>query len=205
MKVFTKNIIASVLAVAMAGPAASKVNMHGVFASSNATFKIIPSGCPNSKVKNVESIIGFGSLSQPGLTFPHAGCWFFAGEKPDNEVIFLDGLYIEKKVSKDLTMSLTGESLLNSIVDEVNEHFLSEPRCDYVGDLDSDDFYVKKGSGKLSKNGDRINLNILVYGSYENDRGNSFVIKTKIQGKMDFNANTENPAFDCGELFIEPF
>ena len=202
MKVSTKNIIASVLAVAMAGPAAAEVNRHGVFEGDNATLKIIPTGCPNSNDKNIESIIGFGSISELGQTFPNAGCWFFAGEKPDNEVIFLDGLYIEKKVSKDLTMSLTGESLLDSIVDEVNEHFLSEPRCDYVGGLDPDDFYVKKGSGKLSKNGDRINLNILVYGSYKNDRGNSFLIKTKIQGKMDFNANAENPAYDCSELFV---
>jgi hypothetical protein len=202
MKALTKNIIASVLAVAMAGPAASKVNMHGVFEGSNTTFKIIPAGCPNAKDKNIESIIGFGSISELDLTFPNAGCWFFAGEKPDSEVMFLDGLYIEKKVSKDLTMSLTGESLLDSIFDEVNEYILTEPKCNYDGGMDPDDFYVKKGNGKLSKNGDRIKLNILVYGHYTNDRGNNMLIKTKIQGKMDFNANAENPAYDCSELFV---
>lgn len=202
MKVSTKNIIASVLAVAMAGPAAAEVNRQGVFEGDNSTLKIIPTGCPNSKEKNIESIIGFGSISELGLTFPNAGCWFFAGEKSDSEVIFLGGLYIEKKVSKDLTMSLTGESLLDSVIDEVYEHFLSEPKCDHVDGLDPDSFYVKKGEGKLSKNGDRINLNILVYGSYENDRGNNMLIKTKIQGKMDFNANAENPAYDCSELFV---
>ena len=72
MKALTKNIIASVLAVAMAGPAASKVNMHGVFEGSNTTFKIIPAGCPNAKDKNIESIIGFGSISELDLTFPNA-------------------------------------------------------------------------------------------------------------------------------------
>ena len=181
----------------------------GVYKGSKTTLTISPAGCPNAKEKNVESQIGFGYLDEPlgvDLVLPFAGCWAFTGVRSSGEVEFLGGLYIERKVGKDLTMSLGAESLIDGVIDEINDYLLSEPKCDYSllgGDLDVSDFLVKKGNGKLSKKGDRIKLDLQVEGKYTNDSGKTKNVKAKIKGKMDFEALAENPASDCGLIFID--
>ena len=63
--------------------------------------------------------------------------------------------------------------------------------------------YVKKAQSKFSKNGDRVNVDIQVDGTYDNKSGKTKNIKAKVKGKMDFVAGP-NPAFDCGLIFVQP-
>ena len=207
MSIFTKTLTATAVAVVMSSPAAADINgkgdVDGAFVGSKTTVKIKPAGCPNATVKDIDTVIGFGDLSQ-FLEFdymPHAGCWGMAGFSFD-EFGFVGGAFIERKIGKDLTMSLTAESLFDGIVDEVYYYLDSESKCD-LDDMDWDDFVVKKGNGKLSKNGDRIKVDIQVDGKYMTTDDKEKNVKATIKGKMDFDSTRENPAWDCGLVVID--
>lgn len=212
MRRFTRTMIAAALAVVVAGSAAAEVKTLGVFTGSKTSVKITPAGCPNDSEKNVSTTIGFGEMDflvgegvdqfRGGL--PFAGCWSMSGFSLGEEAT-LAGIYIERKVGQDLTMALTAHSFYDQIVDEINEYLLSESKCDYSllgGDIDPLDFIVKKGNGKLSKNGDRVKVNIQVDGEYTNDSGKTKNVKAKIRGKMDFEPGLVNPGFDCEEVLF---
>lgn len=207
MSKFLKTLIASVLAVAVAGPATADVNKTGAYKGSKTTLSVKPVGCPNSKEKDIQTQIGFGVLDEFrgfDIEFPLAGCWGFTAVKSDDELILLGGLYIERKVGKQLTMSLTGPALLDGAIDEINQYLLSESKCDYSlveGDIDPSDFFLKKGNGLLSKNGERFKLELQVEGKYTNDSGETKKVKAMIKGKLDYDPIELN--LDCGEILPE--
>ena len=172
-------------------------NLFGAFKGSKTTISISPSGCPNAKEKNVDTVVGLGSMDVD-LEFPYAGCWAMTGHSFD-DVGVATGLYIERKVGKDLTLSLTGNSLYDGIVDAMDNYLQSEPKCDYVdNDTIWDESTVKKANGKLSKNGERLKIDIQVNSKYENTNGKTKNVKSKIKGTMDFDSLEGNPAFSCG-------
>ena len=213
MSRFTRSMIATALTIAVAGPVAAEVKTLGVFTGSKTSVKITPAGCPNDSEKNLSTTIGFGDMDfllgdgvdQIRVSMPFAGCWSMSGFSFGEEAT-LTGTYIERKVGQDLTMALTAHSFYDQIVDEINEYLLSESKCDYsllAGDIDPLDFIVKKGNGKLSKNGDRVKVDIKVDGEYTNDSGKTKNVKAKIHGKMDFEPGLVNPGFDCDEIIFD--
>mgnify|MGYP003702740673 FL=1 len=199
MSKFTKTLIASAMAVAVAGPAAADVKDTGAFRGTKTTVKITPSGCPNAKIKDIVSEIGFYPQQ------PSAGCWSmdlldYFGTDNDYHV---EGGYIERKFGKDLTSSLF-EFSADTLVWEMEDYLASESKCDTVDGF-IDDAYIKKGNVKISKNGDRAKLDLQVDGEYTNDSGKTKKVKAKVSGKMDFVAASQKPSsFDCDEVGINP-
>ena len=192
MSKFTKTMIASALAVAVAGPAAADVKDTGAFRGTKTTVQINPQGCPNAKIKNLTSGVGFYPQG------PSAGCWSmdlldFFGTDLDYHV---EGPYVERKFGKELTGSLFPSSF-SGLVSEMENYIEDEPKCDTVFP-DIDGAYIKKGSVKLSKNGDKAKVDFQVDGKYENDSGKTKNVKATIKGKMDFVAAAPRPSsFDC--------
>jgi hypothetical protein len=175
-------------------------NLFGAYKGSKTTISISPSGCSNAKEKNVDTVVGLGSMDVD-VEFPFAGCWAMTGYSFD-DVGVVGGTYIERKVGKDLTMSLTGDSLYDGIVDAMDNYLELDPdasKCDYVDNgTIYDEAIVKKGNGKLSKNGERLKVDIRVDSKYENTSGKIKNVKARIKGTMDFDSLEENPAFNCG-------
>ena len=203
MSKFTKTLIASALAVAVAGPAAAsdlkEGDVNGAYKGSKTSVKITPAGCPNDNTKNITTKIGFHEIA------PFAGCWVMVAadfEFDGDDTLY--GGYIERKVGKDLTMSLSGESLFDEVIDEMYYYLMGESKCD-LDEQDNtiwDEATVKKARGKLSKNGDSIQVDIQVDSKYKTNDGKTKNVKGKIKGKMDFDANESNPGFDCGLLIV---
>lgn len=175
-------------------------NLFGAYKGSKTTISISPSGCSNAKEKNVDTVVGLGSMDVD-FAFPFAGCWAMTGYSFD-DVGVASGLYIERKVGKDLTLSLTADSLYDGIVDAMDNYLEFDPdasKCDYVDNgTIYDEAIVKKGNGKLSKNGERLKVDIQVDSKYENTSGKTKNVKARIKGTMDFDSLEENPAFNCG-------
>ena len=87
----------------------------------------------------------------------------------------------------------------DGIVDAMVNYLQSESTCDYVdNDTIWDESSVKKANGKLSKNGERLKVDIQVDSKYENTNGKTKNVKSKIKGTMDFDSLEGNPAFSCG-------
>jgi hypothetical protein len=174
--------------------------LFGAYKGSNTTISISPSGCSKAIEKNVDTVVGLGSMDVD-FAFPFAGCWAMTGYSFDN-VGVAAGLYIERKVGKDLTMSLTGDSLYDGIVDAMNNYLEFDPdasKCDYVDNgTIYDEAIVTKAHGVLSKNGEQLRVGIYVDSKYENTSGKTKRVKAKIKGTMNFDSLEENPAFNCG-------
>ena len=214
MSKFTKTLIASALAVAVAGPAAADVKTLGTFIGDKSKLSISPAGCPNLKLNKQQTSMGFGDLDflvpdVEGLAF--AGCWGLAAFGW-GDVDVIGGAYIERKinkkdlVAKEATLALSGLTLAR-IIEEMDDHLWSESKCDVdilgPNGVNILSVYVKKAESKFSKNGDRVKVDIQVDGDYDTDDGKTKNIKAKVSGKMDFVPGL-NPAFDCGMLVVDP-
>ena len=197
MSKFTKTMIASALAVAVAGPAAADVKDTGAFRGTKTTVQINPQGCPNAKIKDLTSEIGFYPQG------PSAGCWsmdlldFFGTDA----AFHVEGPYVERKFGKELTGSLFTATFFG-LVSEMESYIEDETKCDVVDGFNViDGAYIKKGSVKLSKNGDKAKVDFQVDGKYENDSGKNKNVKATIKGKMDFVAASPRPSsFDCAPI-----
>ena len=217
---FTKTMIASAMAVAMAGPAAADVpdGPGDVYEDGRATVQISPAGCKNLKVE-FDARVGFGNVEdfeEFDFAFPFAGCWAMTGFQFD-DVGVMSGLRIARKVdngnsesrgdAKDLTMSLSGDSLYDGIVDAMDNYLdtADASKCGY------DDFedtlweyaVVKKAQGKFSKNQEKLKVDIQVDSKYDNDKGKMKNIKAKVKANLDATSG-ENIAFDCGAFAVQP-
>jgi len=211
MNTFTKTLIASAMAVAVAGPVAADVKVLGTFKGDKTKLTISPSGCPNDNLKNQQTEIGFGDVNFLGGEMKFAGCWGMA-VFGWGDVDVATGAYIERKINKkdlmakDATMSLSGETFYE-IIEEMDDYLVSESKCDVavlgVDGMNPLETYVKKAQSKFSKNGDRVKVDIQIDGTYDNDNGKTKNIKAKVSGKMDYVVGP-NPAFDCGMVFIQP-
>ena len=218
MSKFTKTMIASALAVAVAGPAAADVPTGDLqrYEDVKAKVQISPAGCKKAK-SEFQAVVGFGDTCDydPGFEFPFAGCWAMTGILFD-DIAQADGLRIARKVdkktleAKEVTMSLSGDTLYEGIVDAMENQLQSADgaKCDYVDDFGSrsdmeDAAYVKKAQGKFSKNQEKLKIDIQVDTQYGNTDGKFKNIKAKITSKLDA-ASGVNPAFDCGLLVVQP-
>ena len=220
MSKFTKTLIATAMSVAVAGPAAADVpdGSGERYEDTNATVQISPSGCKNVK-EEFNAVVGFGSVQDFegfDFAFPFAGCWAMTGYSFD-DVGYASGLRIARKSdtsnsdsrgdAKDLTMSLSGDTLYDGIVDAMDNYLEIAPdadKCDYV---DNGDIYeyavVKKAQGKFSKNQEKLKVDIQVESKYENTKGKMKNVKAKVKANLDAKLG-ENPAFDCGAFFVQP-
>ena len=204
MSKFTKTLTAAAVAVAVSGPVAAsdlkEGGLNGAYKGSKTTVSITPSGCPNAKEKNIDTVVGFHELE------PFAGCWGLTGYT-FYEQAGLEGGYIERKVGKDLTMSLEGSSFY-SVLDEMYEYLDATSKCDFDNEEgDSvlyDDPEVKKAQGKLSKNGEKLKVDMEVTSKYMTTNGKTKNVKAKVSGKLDYDSAQPNPAFDCGFFFVPP-
>jgi hypothetical protein len=220
MNTFTKTLIASAMAVAVAGTASANPKFVGGYSGDKTKLKISSSGCPNAKATNQTSVVGFApgiaewndGVDRFSLDVAFAGCWRLTGAEGILEPEIFDslrGTYIERKVGKDLTMALTETSLYGlefddigldkletGIVGAMNAHLISESKCDvsifslvapWKG-VDPTTVEVKKGQTKISKNGEKVKVDIQVDAKYNNDSGKNKKIKAKISGKMDYDA-----------------
>ena len=198
MSTFTKTLIASAMAVAVAGPAAADVKDNGAFRGTKTTLKVKPSGCPNATVKNITTDLGFYPEA------PSAGCWAVDLEDylGSTEDAHLEGGYIERKFGKDLTGSLFSGSLFG-LLGAMEGYLEGEAKCDVAGEAVITDAFIKKGNVKLSKNGDQAKLDFQIDGKYTNDSNKTKNIKATIKGKTEFVAAATKPsAFDCDEVVI---
>ena len=217
MSKFTKTMVASALAVAVASPVSANPNFLGVYAGSNTRISVTPSGCPNQNLRNQTTAVGFapGVYAFPidgdllGAEIPFSGCWAInsLGSIINEEVDPLAGTYIERKVGRDLTMALTLDSL-EDVVDLMNLHLVTESKCDVSvpgleinQGVDPLSVTVHRANGKLSKNGERLNLNVDVRGEYDSASRSDRNIKAKIKGRMDFNPTGTDPLGACDDLF----
>lgn len=200
MSKFTKTLTAAAVAVAVSGPVAAsdlnEGNQLGAYKGSKATVKITPSGCPNAKDKDIQLVVGFQELE------PFAGCWILTGYNFDDST-GLEGGYIERKVGKDLTMSLEGNSFYE-VLDEMYYYLDDESKCDFDDDDTLyDDPEVKKAQGKLSKNGEKLKVDMEVTSKYMTTNGKTKNVKAKVSGKLDYDSAQANPAWDCGFFLVQ--
>ena len=136
MSTFTKTLVATAMAVAVVGTATADPKFAGLYSGSKTKISISPSGCPNDTEKNLDTVIGFTPWSISEIGFgaevesfvAFAGCWGMTGFSFGQEEE-LDGIYIERKVGKDLTMALTDEDLAG-IIDEMDDYLKFEDKCD---------------------------------------------------------------------------
>jgi hypothetical protein len=218
MSTFTKTLIASAMAVAVAGPVSADVpdGVSQAYVGSKTTVKLKPSGCKNQNTKNIDTIVGFGDIDEFlegefDLYLPFAGCWAMAGFQ-FYDVDAIAGMRISRKTdkktltAKDLTMSLTGESLYGEVINGIYDYLYYEDdavKCGYVDDDTLwEQAYIKKGNGKFSKNQEKLTIDIQVDSQYRNDKDKLKNVQASIKGKLDLSNNTANPAFDCGLIFI---
>ena len=142
MSKFTKTLVATALAVIVAAPAAADVptGNFGAYTGSKTKADIKPSGCSNSKEKDLDTVVGFGGVDVAIDDFPGAACWstnFFLFEEEDR----LGGLEITRKTdkktleAKDLTMSLSGDSLYE-VLNEMADHLFDTAKCEWDEDFD---------------------------------------------------------------------
>ena len=214
MSKFTKTMIASALAIAVAGPAAADVPTGDLqrYEDGKAKVSLKPSGCKSVK-DEFNAVVGFGdAIDFDGNDFPFAGCWAMTGYSYD-DVATAEGLRIARTVdkksleAKEVTMSLSEDTLYNGIVDAMDEYLFFDPdaaKCNYDDDGTLwDKAYVKKAQGKFSKNQEKLKIDIQVDSQYKNDKGKFKNVKVKITSKLDA-AVGANPAFDCGQVVIQP-
>jgi hypothetical protein len=200
MSKFTKPMIASVLAVAVAGPAAAAVDDNGTFVTTKATkAQVSPSNCKNTKFEFPAATLEFYSDEGTEDGFANSGTydltgftWAFATD--------LYGNFIERKVGKDLTASIyspdlggcfrEGEEapLLCVGIAEVIQTSLILKNCGAMTDVQSRLLDVTKGQIKLSKKGTQAKINYKVEGTYFNTKSSKEKkVKFTLKGsKFDF-------------------
>jgi len=162
------------------------------FQGSKTTVKITPNGCKNEKLDVPQSQI----IYREGFT-PFAGCWLLSGAGFDfDEEEEIGGLYIERKIGKDYTQSLSGFSLAD-VIDDMGD-WLDSQNCGFMTDAQILGCAVTKGQSIFSKSGDRTNIDLRVECEYTTDNDKTKKIKAKIKGKMDRVENGVDPGFDCG-------
>ena len=219
MSKFTQTMIATAMAAAMAGPAAADVptGPSERYEDSRATVRIQPAGCRNQN-DEFNAVVGFGDLDEFDFdfAFPFAGCWAMTGYSFDN-VAMMDGLRIARTVdtgnsdsrgdAREVTMSLTGDSFYDGIVDAMDNYLEFAPdadNCDYV---DNGAIYeyavVRRGRGKFSKNQEKLRVDVRVESRYENTNGRMKNVNARIRANLDATVG-DNPAFDCGLVVVEP-
>ena len=193
MSTLMKTMIASVLAVAVTGPAMADVKENGTFIGDSGKFKITVQGCKNFSINKRDSVMMFEDDSE----YPESGYWylgaFFLGKGGD-----IDGMYIERKVGKDLTLSMDYEDLgMCAHIDNVPElalectgiaeaiqAYLIEEDCGLMTAEQSHELTITKGQVKLSRDGDTAKVDIKVEGVYgSDDKKVTFQIKS---AGMDF-------------------
>jgi len=172
MSKFTNTLIASVLAVAVAGPAAAEVAENGVFKGTKMTIQIKPNSCKNLKVDVALSELDFLSDSD----YTESGEWFLEATDSISDYKDIEGVYIERKLGKDLTGSIyspdLGECLpagegetglqCTGIVEVVRDYVQAVECGGSMDILQANDFSVTKGNVRLSKKGTRAKVDFKV-------------------------------------------
>ena len=188
MSKLMKTMIASVLAVAMTGPAAAALYVTVNYVGDNLRVQITPQGCKNFKSDKLPSRLGFNS--NPG--FKQSGNGFLEGYTALGTGV-IDLLWVGKKVEKDLTLAISAEDVGNCIagvctgIAEAIQGWLAFEGCGLMTDIQSDLLTVTKGQVKLSKDGDTAKVDIKVEGEYLNDDLDAKKVKVRIKStNMDF-------------------
>jgi hypothetical protein len=210
MSKFTKTLIASTLAVAVAGPASADIDYF--FAEAFVSDKVLkvkvnPSSCKTTKFDFATSTLKLTNglfdnsgtdpvLDEDLFDFEEAGFWELEGFTwtaldPD-----LAGIYTTRKIDKDLTPSMHREDLggcFDATIDgdgctglaEVIQTSLIAQGCGRMTNVQSLLLDVTKSQIKLSKNGDRAKVDFKVEGTYVNTKkdNKSKKVKLTIKGK----------------------
>jgi hypothetical protein len=220
MSTFSKTLIATAMAVAVAGPVNADPNFIGGYSGSKTRLDITPSGCPNLRIKDRTTVVAFTPgifewtdefLDVYEINIPFAGCWTMNGWQGilDPELDVLSGTYIERKPGKDLTMAATFSSI-EGIVDAMNVHLITEGKCDvdplaaeleFQG-VNAGSVSLRKGQGKLSKNGERIKVDIRIDATYGNNRDQTRNINARVRGTMDY-APAAPMLYSCADAIVD--
>ena len=200
MRKSTIILIATALAVAVAGPASAAPKFAGEYVGDKLQVKVNPQGCKNLKLGKTAGFLSFA----PNIDVNVGGWWFLnsplflgidLGDLEDNEI---HGPYIESKIDKELTGAVEEDFFSDCVIVE------GLPVCDFEGGLlavvqahlvtecggamtaaQAVAAKVTKGKVKLSKSTDRAKVDFKLEGEYENDG------KTK-----KWNATLKSPQMD---------
>jgi len=199
MSKFTNTLIASVLAVAVAGPAAAEVAENGYFAGTNTKAQVKPSSCKNVTIEVPQSELFF----EDNFGSRESGFWDLDLSVAIGEEESIGGRYIERKVGKDLTGSLNVEDLGRCQTDgagvrtcdgiaAVIVSVVESSDCGgTMSDTQTDALTVTKGNVKLSNKGTRAKVDFKIEGEFTNDKGKAKKVQATIKGsKMDFVADS---------------
>ena len=196
MNTFTKTLIATALAVTVAGPAAANgggIPFDDEFVSDKPLkVNISPANCKNtkfdfatSKLELSNQIFVDGEVDEDLLDFEGAGFWNLEGFTWTIATPDLFGIYTTKKIDKDLTASMYEGDLggcAEVTIPEADACFgLAEAiqtaviveGCGFMTFAQSNTLEVTKSNIKLSKNGDRAKVDFKVEGEYVNTKGSS--------------------------------
>jgi hypothetical protein len=207
MSKFTNTLIASTLAVAVAGPASADVDFGGyLFADafvSNKTLKVKvnPSNCKTTKFDFATSTLKLTNEIADGdgfkdlFEFEEAGFWELEGFTWTDLDPDLAGIYTTRKLDKELTPSMhrtdlgycadidDGEGgLVQDCIGlaEVIQTSLIAQGCGRMTNVQSLLLDVTKSQIKFSKKGDRAKVDIQVEGEYINTKGDLKAKKVKV-------------------------
>ena len=200
MSKFTNTLIASVLAVAVAGPAAAEVAENGYFAGTNTKAQVKPSSCKNVTIEVPQSQLYF----EDNFGSRESGFWDLDLSVAIGEEESIGGRYIERQVGKDLTGSLDSSDLGGCETDSQNGIRVcggivavivaTVESADCGGSMSDDQanaFTVTKGNVKLSKKGTRAKVDFKIEGEFTNDKDKVKKVQATIKGsKMDFVADS---------------
>ena len=189
MSTLMKTVIASVLAVAVTGPAAADPLLFpGIYVGDNLRVQIAPQGCKKFKTDKLPSQLVFDSAP----TARQAGNFALTGYTVLGTGD-IDGVWIEKKVEKDLTLAVDSADVGNCIagvctgIAEQIQDWLAFETCGAMTDIQSDLLTVTKGQVKLSKDATVAKIDIMVEGEYLNTDLNAKKVKVKVKStKMDY-------------------
>jgi hypothetical protein len=207
MSKFTETLIASVLAVAVAGPAAADVDFADTFVSNKPLkVKITGGNCKTTKFDFATSTLGLGEEIDfdEGLlrsVFPGSGYYELSGFTWAVGPVDMVGNYVTRKIDKDLTASIWEGNLGGCVTDEagidipglqcegiaeVIQTALIKEGCGAMTLVQSNTLEITKGQIKLSKKGDRAKVDFKVEGTYANTKKSSIQekkVKFTIKGK----------------------
>jgi hypothetical protein len=207
MSKFTNTLIASTLAVAVAGPASADVDFGGyLFADafvSNKTLKVKvnPSNCKTTKFDFATSTLKLtNEIEGEGkdlFEFEEAGFWELEGFTWTDLDPDLAGIYTTRKLDKELTPSMHRADLGYCLDEQVGtdpdvfeqeciglaeviQTSLVLEGCGAMTNAQSILLDVTKSQIKLSKNGDRAKVDFQVEGNYINTKKDAKAKKVKV-------------------------